>query len=180
MRRKPRYAFTKTAENGADGIPFVGKSKPLRSKVAILHIASRACGQSHQREHQMIKPALFFAALALAFPVLADDLYKCQAEDGQITYSSEPCPKAEKTIKKIAPGETRNFTIVPAEKVSQPSADTKALNADNKKCAAYGEEIRDIDSRLSHGFVAGEEEQLKARRKQLADAAYQECFGGQR
>ena len=43
-----------------------------------------------------------------------------------------------------------------------------------------GAEIRDIDLRLAHGFVAGEEEQLKARRKTLTDAAYKECFSEQK
>lgn len=128
----------------------------------------------------MIRLCVFLAALALAFTVAAEDLYKCQSADGDITYSNEPCPNADKTVKKIAPGETGNFTIVPAEKASQPDTDGRTANAANKKCTAYGAEIRDIDSRLAHGFVAGEEEQLKARRKTLTDAAYKECFSEQK
>lgn len=128
----------------------------------------------------MIRLCVFLAALALASTVAAEDLYKCQSADGDITYSNEPCPNADKTVKKIAPGETGNFTIVPAEKASQPATDGRTANADNKKCTAYGAEIRDIDSRLAHGFVAGEEEQLKARRKTLTDAAYKECFSEQK
>jgi hypothetical protein len=127
----------------------------------------------------MIRSVTFLAALALNVSAAAEDLYKCQDADGGITYSNAPCPKADKTMKKIAPGETGNFTIVPAEKPSAP-AEGKTAATDNKKCAAYGAEIRDIDSRLSHGFVAGEEEQLKARRKTLTDAAYKECFSEQK
>lgn len=128
----------------------------------------------------MIRLFAFFAALTFTSMAAAEDLYKCQTADGDITYSNEPCPKADKTIKKIAPGETGNFTVVPAEKASQPATGGRTANADNKKCSAYGAEIRDIDLRLAHGFVAGEEEQLKARRKTLTDAAYKECFSEQK
>lgn len=132
----------------------------------------------------MMSRKFFTLALcALSLPVAAEQLYKCQSSDGAITYSNEPCPKADKTMKTLTPGDGQgSVTVVPSESrpgAAAPAART-ATAADNKKCAAYGAEIRDIDSRLAHGFVAGEEETLKARRKALTDAAYKECFSEQK
>ncbi|MGH8728974.1 MAG: DUF4124 domain-containing protein [Burkholderiales bacterium] len=119
----------------------------------------------------------FAAALMLSFFAQAEQLYKCQGADGEITYSNEPCPKADKTMKTITPGDGQgSVTVIPSETRGGKAATPAAVTADNKKCAAYGAEIRDIDSRLAHGFVAGEEESLKARRKTLADVAFKECF----
>ena len=129
----------------------------------------------------MVERILLCAILALPFSAVAEQLYKCQSADGGITYSNEPCPKSDTTVKKIAPGDTSNFTIVPSEvKPATVGTEAKSTAVDNKKCAAYGDEIRDIDSRLSHGFVGDEGEKLKARRKELTDIAYKECFSEQR
>lgn len=132
----------------------------------------------------ILKIVSFVVALSLSFVVQAEQLYKCQSADGGISYSSEPCAKTDATVKTIKPGDGQgSVTVVPSERRSgdaTPAAEDKTAGADSKKCAAYGAEIRDIDSRLSHGFVAGEEDSLKARRKTLTDAAYRECFSENR
>jgi hypothetical protein len=124
------------------------------------------------------------AVVVFSLPAAAEQLYKCQSADGGITYSNEPCPKADKTVKTITPGDGQgSVTVVPSETKGAepaPAANGKTAAAGGKKCGDYGAEIRDIDSRLKHGFVAGEEESLKARRKALTDAAYKECFSEQK
>ncbi|MES2018628.1 MAG: DUF4124 domain-containing protein [Pseudomonadota bacterium] len=78
-----------------------------------------------------MRPLLFFAALLLAMPALADTMYKCVDAQGKIAFADTPCPGSTKAATQyaLAPPESRE------QSAARAAAEQQRLRAAD---AAFG------------------------------------------
>ncbi len=110
----------------------------------------------------MMKRSLLFSLVALALPVQADTLYKCQTVDGRTVYTNQKTGKGCEVVSQDKPVST--FTAPAQQKPRQATpADFPRVNGDQQKA-------RDSDRRaILEQELANEQKNLDAARKELAE-----------